>query len=535
MKANEELTKAIHRVFALSFSTGNIPLDWKKADVKFLRKAGKKNYNSASAYRPISLTSCLGKCLERIITVRLNGFIEHNKIIDLEQEGFRKFHSTTHALLRLVQEISNGFNRKESTLVAFIDMEKAFDSVWRDSLLVKMHNLGIRGNVLGWISNFLSDRTARCFWKGTHGEEFATHVGLPQGSVISPILFNIFLQDIYMDISCQKVKFADDGTIWSSGENPSALASIIEKELHKLLAWTLKWRMKLSPEKTELCLFSRGNFNADIPTFKVHVNGKDIAYNPNPKVLGLHLDESLNFPNHIKKTEQKANKAIGLLRQIKHVEKISTVKLIQLYKCLICPILEYACPVWQIAEAKLLEEVQRKALSLCLDTYATSGREALEVELGVKPLSIRRQELSIREGAKIISKSDQILIKKCWLDWKENITNERFLSPFGKMQLQLGDLSSETGITTFNIEPEFSFEESLQPSKRRPEYWDRLGSSKSRTEEQQRESRTIIQGLLATAPKLQLLPSQMFPVNLTLDHVEPAPVSSCLTRTTPFA
>ena len=152
-----------------------------------------------------------------------------------------------------------------------------------------------------------------------------------------------------------------------------------------------------------------------------------------------------------------------------------------------------------------MEEVQRKAPSLCLDTYATSGREALEVELGVKPLSIRRQELSIREGAKIISKSDQILIKKCWLDWKENITNERFLSPFGKMQLQLGDLSSETGITTFNIEPEFSFEESLQPSKRRLEYWDRLGSSKSRTEEQQIESRTIIQGLLDNCSQTSII------------------------------
>ena len=191
LKANDELVKAIHRVFALSFRTGNIPSDWKKADVKFLRKPGKKNYNSASPYRPISLTSCLGKCLERIITVRLNGFIEHNKIIDLEQEGFRKFHSTTHALLRLVQDIHNGFNKKESTLVAFIDMEEAFDSVWRDGLLVKMHKLGIRGNVWGWISDFLSDRTARCYLKGSHGEEFATHVGLPQGSVISPILFNI--------------------------------------------------------------------------------------------------------------------------------------------------------------------------------------------------------------------------------------------------------------------------------------------------------------------------------------------------------
>ena len=147
MKANEELVTAIHKLFSMSFRTGSIPLEWKKADVKFLRKSGKKNYNSASAYRPISLTSCLGKCLERIITVCLNGFIEHNKLIDLEQEGFRKLHSTTHALLRFVQDVFNGFNRKQSTLAASIDMEKAFDSVWRDGLLVKMHKLGIRGTV----------------------------------------------------------------------------------------------------------------------------------------------------------------------------------------------------------------------------------------------------------------------------------------------------------------------------------------------------------------------------------------------------
>ena len=127
LTANEELVEAIHNLFLFSFKTGTLPSDWKSADVKFLRKSGKKNYNTASAYRPISLTSCLGKCLERIITVRLNGFLEHNNIIDLEQEGFRRFHSTTHALLRLVQDIFNGYNKKELSLVAFIDMEKALE------------------------------------------------------------------------------------------------------------------------------------------------------------------------------------------------------------------------------------------------------------------------------------------------------------------------------------------------------------------------------------------------------------------------
>ena len=165
---------------------------------------------------------------------------------------------------------------------------KLRDSIWRDGLLVKMHNLGIRGNVWKWISNFLSSRRAKCFLKGTYGPEFETFVGLPQGSVISPILFNIFLQDIYKNISCQKVKFADDGTIWTQGTDTKILSKTIEQELQKIFEWTLIWRMKLSPEKTEICLFSRGNHITDSSQVYVQLDGNDIKYNSNPKVLGLH-------------------------------------------------------------------------------------------------------------------------------------------------------------------------------------------------------------------------------------------------------
>ena len=173
---------------------------------------------------------------------------------------------------------------------------------------MKMHKLGIRGTVWSWIADFLSDRTARCYLKGSHGTEFFTFVGLPQGSVISLILFIIFLQDILKDISCSKVKFADDGTIWATGADPTYLANIIEEAIHKLLLCTLKWRMKISLDKTEICLFSRSNLDVEGSSLTVQLNGEDIPYNSNPKILGLHLDESLNFQTHIKKTKQKANK-----------------------------------------------------------------------------------------------------------------------------------------------------------------------------------------------------------------------------------
>ena len=172
-----------------------------------------------------------------------NGFIEHNNIIDGEQEGFRKFHSTTSAMLRLVQGIYNGFNNKKNTLAAFIDLEKAFESIWRDGLLVKLHRFGIRGRLWKWIEGFLCDRKARCHLKGQYGPISFTTVGLPQGSVISPILFIIFLQDISKKISSNGVKYADDGTIWVTGNDIKHLLNR-EEDLRKIYPLTAKWRMK---------------------------------------------------------------------------------------------------------------------------------------------------------------------------------------------------------------------------------------------------------------------------------------------------
>ena len=419
LAANEELVKVIHSIFNFSFKTGTLPEDWRSADVKFLKKTGKASYHSASAYRPISLTSCLGKCIERILTVRLNGFIKHNNIIDADQEGFRKFHSTTSALFRLVQDIHNGFNDK-STLSAFIDLEKAFDSVWREGLLVKLHRLGVRGHIWRWIEGFLNDRKARCCLKGQYGPTFSTSVGLPQGSVISPILFCLYLQDIFKEITSKGVKYADDGTIWVTGHDTTALARENKEDLNRIYKWTLKWRMKINISKTEICLFTKLIDHTDTSKPEITLQDMKIKCNPTPKLLGVVLDETLNFQKHISNVEQKANKAIGTLRQVKYVENINTNKLKQLYQALVLPVLEYACPVWQCADASKLEDIQRKSLAMCFGAIGTSGREALEVELNVTPLEVRRTEMSLREAARILSKDVDAPIRCSWENWIES-------------------------------------------------------------------------------------------------------------------
>ena len=157
--------------------------------------------------------------MERIVTTRLYNFVEHFRILDKEQEGFRRFRGTQDALLRLTQDIYNGFNKNEHTAALFIDIEKAYDSVWHDGLMFKLKEMGISGKIWKWINDFLTGRTANINMGGFKGKTFNSKLGLPQGSVIAALLFILFIADWYMRVTSEKVKFADDGTIWITGKD----------------------------------------------------------------------------------------------------------------------------------------------------------------------------------------------------------------------------------------------------------------------------------------------------------------------------
>ena len=173
--------------------------------MKFLRKT-KVNYYSPNSYRPLSLTSCVVKILERIITDRLEAHIEGNRIIDAEQDGFRKKHSTTNAVLRLVQSIYNRFVKDMYTAAIFIDLKGAYDTIWREGMIYKLNGIGVKGRLLRWIANFLHSLRPRCILEQTKGPGFETSIRLPQGSVLSPILFNIYIINMYIKT---------DGTLFS--------------------------------------------------------------------------------------------------------------------------------------------------------------------------------------------------------------------------------------------------------------------------------------------------------------------------------
>ena len=453
--AGPELNEAIHTLFHKSWKEGKCPEEWKTASVTFLKKSGKADYHLPSAYRPISLTSCLGKCMEKIIATRLYGFVEHNNLLDREQEGFRRFRGTSQALLCLTQDIVNGFNRKESTLAEMVDFEKAYDSVWREGLLYKLDEKGICGRIWMWLKSFLSDRKASCKLKHHEGEEFVSKVELPQGSVLSPLLFNLFIEDIFEKVSSKKVKFADDGTVWRSGHDIQRMVRGMEVDLEEIRIWVKKWRMKLNILKTEYCIFSKEQSMLDLD-IEIKIDNTNLKRTRKPKLLGVTLDEKLTFQEHVKIVERKAQKMLSALRILGKTERNVPTNMVRLYKSIVVPQLEYAASVWQSGKCEILDRVQRKGLALCLGVPATASLEALEVEAGVLPLDLRREELAVREFGKICAKQDSQPIKQALLEWKETQeeTSERYISPFGKMAVQMADTCAYTGMVISSIEPE---------------------------------------------------------------------------------
>ena len=285
--------------------------------------------------------------------------------------------------------------------------------------------------------------------------------------------------------------------IWITGKDWHELVENLRRNFKEIMAWAKKWRLKLSMVKTEFCMFSLNNQVLEqAKEFTLVIDGQTITYNPTPKILGITLDEKLRFEKHIENVERKAIRSLDSLRKVKETEIISPNCMLQLYKALVIPQLEYAAPVWQIGNCSPLEKIQRKGLALCLGVPGTAGLDALEVEAGVKPLELRREELAIRQAAKIMSKENDTCINKAWNTYAESELMERKISPFGKMSIQIADMISNTGISLHCLEKEFNFSETLQPSKRQPEYWQNLGSSKSRTKNQEAQSREIIEKII---------------------------------------
>ena len=288
----------LHKILNLCFSHANWL--WQDAVVIFLKKEGKDSYANPGAYRPISITSYLGKLFEKLQATRLEAHYVSKGLLDPDQEGFTKSKNTGRYLNRLHLSVKSDKKQGKTSIGLFIDFEKAFDSAWKEGLIVKLAKDGVRGNFLKLITSFLNNRTVQLKVNGVVGPiRECSDVGLPQGSALSPILFKIFLMDLCDELSTRSnvevFKFADDGTIKATGESTPACLQTFNEILETVHQWSRKWRMVINcnRNKSEVIAFATAENDRSLVPKTFKIGDKEIHRVSKTKVLGLIVDEDL--------------------------------------------------------------------------------------------------------------------------------------------------------------------------------------------------------------------------------------------------
>ncbi len=229
----DAICKPLAHIFNLSLTTGIVPTDMKLAKVTPVYKSGNKQ--QFTNYRPISILPSFSKLVEKIVAKKLIAFLENNNLLYEHQYGFRPKKSTIHPIIHLLNDIAiaNDKPTKDVTLGLFIDLSKAFNTMSHHILLSKMYKLGIRGIANDWFRSYLSERQQYV----QIGKVRSINCGVPQGSILGPILFIIYINDLHTATNLNVLTFADDTTIYSSGNNANDLITHVKTEFHKIFEW----------------------------------------------------------------------------------------------------------------------------------------------------------------------------------------------------------------------------------------------------------------------------------------------------------
>ena len=285
------------KLFTSSTQLGYIPTAWKLATLRMLLKPDKP-ITLTTSYRPISLISSIMKLFERVIEQTLRSHLEHVGFINKHQSGFRKAKSTDDHLFRLSQSIIESFNRGEHVVAAFLDIEKAFDNVWHNGLRYKIFQLGLPTKMTRWLSDFLVGRLIQVNVNSFLSNQINPKAGVPQGSVLSPLLFPIYVNDLPPPHHQNSLsQFADDTAQWAYSRKVKTAAALLQQDLLKLAMWCAKWRIKLNPEKTKVIIFSRSILaRKSEPNLKLY--GETLKIYPQVRFLGITFDSKLTFQPH---------------------------------------------------------------------------------------------------------------------------------------------------------------------------------------------------------------------------------------------
>ena len=308
------MVEYLARLYRTAWTCSYFPSKWKDGVTVLLPKPGKEP-TSAKNYRPITLLSTTGKTFERVILDELGPYLEAQKILPDTQAGFRQHRSTQDKLFELVQDAKQRFRMGQTTVACFFDIEKAFDKMCHEEFALKLKNAGILDDTVGLLLNYLSDRSIRLRVNGVLSEPVYLKAGTPQGSILSPTLFGIWVSDLPAPSTYARVsQFADDTAIWASGKDALVASNRLQVYTDMVVEWCRKWKILLSSPKTQLIAFSQDRIDSGLA--KQRIGNELITGGPSATFLGVVLDRQLSLGMHHAKITLQLRRRVGLLRAI---------------------------------------------------------------------------------------------------------------------------------------------------------------------------------------------------------------------------
>ena len=371
-----ELAPIICHIFSQSLTTGDLPEDWLTANIIAIYKKGEKC--KPANYRPVSLTSVTCKLMEHIIFRHIMCHLEKHSILSNFQHGFRSGHSCESQLIITIEDLAHNLDNHWQTDVQILDFQKAFDVVPHRRLLQKLNFYGIRGPLLQWVEKWLTSRTQRVVVDGEISDAAQVKSGVPQGTVLGPLMFLIYINDIadHIDSFTRIRLFADDCLLYRVIQSPQD-TEILQKDLTSLCNWAEKWQMKFNTAKCKTVRITTKKH----PLIKSYNMCNDqLEQVPHHPYLGVEISHNLKWTFHLNNIIAKANKALWFVRRNlwRCPQKVKE----QLYFALVRPHLEFACAVWDphtTTDVQRLEMIQHRAARFVTKNYSRAKGSMTEI------------------------------------------------------------------------------------------------------------------------------------------------------------
>jgi hypothetical protein len=384
-----EITPSLTKLFNMSLHKGIFPDIWKQANVMPLFKKGK--HSDINNYRPVSLLSSISKVFEKVVFKYMFNFFRTNLRITIHQSGFLPGDSTINQLVYLYNCFAEALDKKKDIHVVFCDISKAFDRVWHEGLLYKLQRNGIDGSLLAWCKNYLKNRKQRVLINGQHSNWKGINAGVPQGSVLGPLMFLIYINDIVDNISGNIKLYADDTALFIDVENTIEAEQILNEDLAKLKLWSDQWLVNFNAKKTvgmKISLKRNTQNNPDL-----YMNDSKLEIVDNYKHLGLQFNKRLNWRDHVLSIVTKGNRNLDVLKRLRYSLDRKTLE--TLYMSFIRPSLEYGSVIWDNCDEEsqdMLEKVQLNAAKIITGAIKGTSHNSLYQECGWESLRKRRQD-----------------------------------------------------------------------------------------------------------------------------------------------